>query len=178
MGESERCLPCFVLFASFVVRLSGQTILHAPNDQVHHEGREEHEGKSRELAPVQILFHAMVLWNSRQAGGLPAISRWSSAANTAGRPFILSGYEIKDVAQALPASQNPSPLEVIFTSPAPAPPDQVLVHSSFKRYAIANRKVRSSFQGKQERSHPLKRVARQRMSPFRHVLCGVFPTGR
>ncbi len=28
-----------------VVNLSSQTVLRAPNDQVHHEGREEHEGE-------------------------------------------------------------------------------------------------------------------------------------
>jgi len=41
-----------VLFASFVVHLSGQQFsvrrTTPPNFQFHHEGREEHEGKSRE----------------------------------------------------------------------------------------------------------------------------------
>ncbi len=49
--------------------------------------RRDNNGQSvSPLAPVQYLFRATVLWNSHQAGGLAAISRWSSAANTTGRP--------------------------------------------------------------------------------------------
>ncbi len=62
----DRRIPCFVLFASFVVNLSGQTILRtgsahcrrkAGRKQDNHEGREEHEGEESgvERALVQRL---------------------------------------------------------------------------------------------------------------------------